>query len=287
MQNVFGKWVLKILRKIYSKVFVMRKIFLLLLVVVITSSCSKYQKLLKSSDYDLKYTKAMEYYQAEDYMRAATLLKELIGIYRGTERSEEAHFAYANCLYGMKDYILAGYYYKMFVQNYPTSSKSEESQFMSAYCNYKMSRNPRLDQTETYDALDGFQLFINLYPRSPRVAEATKLMDELRDKLVFKSYLNARLYFNLGNYLGNNYQSAIISARNSLDEFPDTKFREELSFLILEARYIEAVNSIEEKMNERLRETVDEYYSFINEFPKSQYLRKANKIFEVASSMLN
>lgn len=264
----------------------MRKILLLLLI-VLSTSCSKYQKLLKSTDYDLKYTKAMEYYQAEDYMRAATLLRELIGIYRGTEKSEEAHFAYANCLYGMKDYILGGHYYKLFVQNYPTSSKSEEAQFMAAYCSYKMSRNPRLDQTETYDALDGFQLFINLYPRSPRVAEATKLMDELRDKLVYKSYLSARLYFNLGNYLGNNYQSAIISARNSLDDFPDTKYREELSFLILEARYIEAINSVEDKMEERLRETVDEYYSFINEFPKSQYLRRANKIFEDASLRLN
>ncbi len=264
----------------------MRKILLLLSIVLI-SSCSKYQKLLKSNDHDLKFQKAMEYYQAEDYMRASTLLKDLIGIYRGTEKSEEAHIIYANCLYGMKDYILGGHYYKMFVQNYPTSNKSEEAQFMSAYCNYKMSRNPRLDQTETYEALDGFQLYINLYPRSPRVPEANKLMDELRDKLVYKSYLNARLYFNLGSYLGNNYQAAIISARNSLDEFPDTKYREELSFLILEARYIEAVNSVEEKIDERLKETIDEYYSFINEFPKSQFIRKANKIFEDASAILN
>jgi outer membrane protein assembly factor BamD len=264
----------------------MRKLFLLLLVVLVTS-CGEYQKLLKSTDNELKYTKAMEYYQAEDYVRAERLLKELIGIYRGTERSEEAHFAYTNCLYGMGDYIMADHYYQMFVQNYPTSDKAEEAYFMSAYCNYKMSRNPRLDQTETYNALDGFQLFINLYPSSPRLAEATKLMDELRDKLVYKSYLSARLYFNLGDYLGNNYQSAIISARNSLDEFPDTKYREELSFLILEARFIEAINSIEAKKADRLRQTVDEYYSFINEFPKSEYLRRANKILEETTSVLN
>jgi outer membrane protein assembly factor BamD len=263
----------------------MRKLLLLVLIVLF-AACGKYQKLLKSTDYELKYQKAMEYYQAEDYVRASTLLQELIGIYRGTDRSEEAHFAYANCLYGMKDYILAGHYYQMFVQNYPTSAKGEECQFMTAYCDYKLSHNPRLDQSETYKSIDGFQLFISLYPRSPRVTEASKLMDELRDKLVYKSYLNARLYFNLGDYLGNNYQSAIISARNSLNEFPDTKYREELSFLILEARYIEAINSIEEKKEDRLRQTVDEYFSFINEFPKSEYLRKANKIHEVTASLL-
>ena len=264
----------------------MRKLFLLLLVVLL-ASCGEYQKLLKSTDYELKYTKAMEYYQAEDYVRAERLFKELIGIFRGTQRSEDAHFAYTNCLYGMKDYILAGHYYQLFVQNYPTSDKAEEAYFMSAYCDYKMSRNPRLDQTETYNALDGFQLFISLFPNSPRLAETTKLMDELRDKLVYKSYLSARLYFNLGDHLGNNYQSAIISARNSLDEFPDTKYREELSFLILESRFIEAMNSVEQKKGDRLRETVDEYYSFINEFPKSTYLRQANKIFEETTAVLN
>jgi outer membrane protein assembly factor BamD len=264
----------------------MRSILFVVLLVFVTS-CSKYQKLLKSNDYDLKYTKAMEYYEAGDYMRASTLFGELISIYRGTERSETAHYIYADCLYKMRDYQMGGHFFRMFVQNYPTSDRAEDAQFMAAYCSYKQSPNPRLDQSATYNALEGFQLFINLYPGSERVGEATKLMDELRDKLVLKSYLNARLYYNLGTYMGNNYQSAVIAARNTLNEFPDTQFREELSFLILDAKFIQAVNSVPERMEERLRETMDEYYSFINEFPQSQYLRRANKIFEDTNAMLN
>jgi outer membrane protein assembly factor BamD len=158
---------------------------------------------------------------------------------------------------------------------------------MTAYSTYKLSPNPRLDQTPTYEALDAFQLFINIYPNSPRVVEATNLMDELRDKLVFKAYLNARLYFNLGTYLGNNYKSAIISARNILDEYPDTEYREELSFLILESKYNQAIKSIEELKEDRLRDAVDEYYSYINEFPSSQYVGRANQFFEILSKMLS
>ena len=265
----------------------MRNLFLWAAVVFLFTSCSQYQKLLKSTDYELKYKKAMEYYQAEDYTRAGTLLYELIDIYRGTEKSQEAHFAYANSLYGMKDYLLAAHYYRTFVQNYPTSPILEESQFMVAYCNYMMSLNPRLDQTETYAALDALQLFINLYPNSPRAEEAAYFMTELHDKLAYKSFLNAKLYFNLGRYLGNNYKSAVIVARNTLDEYPDTQYREELSFLILEAKYIQAMNSVEELKDERLRDTVDEYYSFVNEFPASQYLRRANQFFERVSEILN
>ncbi len=249
-------------------------------------SCSQYQKVLKSTDYELKYTKAMEYYEDEDYMRAATLLNELQGIYRGTDKAEVIQYTYASCLYGLHDYIMAGHYYRQFVKTYPSSALNEECQFMSGYCYYMQSPKPRLDQTDTYNAINEFQLFVNIYPSSDRVSEANRLMDELRDKLVYKSYLGAKLYFDLGNYMGNNYLSAVIAAQNSLKEYPDTKYREELSFLILEAKYIQAVNSVVEKKEDRMRDAIDEYFSFINEFPESEYMKKAVKIFEDASKVV-
>ena len=222
----------------------MKKLLFVLVIIPLLISCSQYQKLLKSTDYELKYTKAMEYYEAEDFMRAATLFNELQSIYRGTDKSEVISFTYSKCLYGLSDYIMAGHYFRQFYKTFPSSDYAEECQFMSAYCYYMVSPKPRLDQTDTYNAINEFQLFINLYPKSPRVEEAERLITELRDKLVYKSYLSAKLYFNLGNYMGNNYQSAVIAAQNSLKEFPDTKYREELSFLILEAKYIQAENSV-------------------------------------------
>ncbi len=235
----------------------------------------------------MKYTKALEYFEAEDFMRSATLLNELQGIYRGTDKAENITYTYAKCLYGLGDYLMAGHYFRQFVKSYPSSELNEDCQFMSAYCYYMQSPKPRLDQTDTYNAINEFQLFVNVYPRSSRVEEANRLMDELRDKLVYKSYLNAKLYFNLGNYMGNNYKSSVIAAQNSLKEFPDTKYREELSFLILEAKYIQAMNSVIEKKEDRIREAIDEYFSFINEFPKSQYMDKAVKIFNDASKEIN
>jgi len=248
--------------------------------------CSQYQKLLKSQDYELWYTKAMEYYQEEDYTRASTLFSQLINIYRGTDKAEEINYAYANALYGLGEYQIAGHYYQEYVRNYSVGDHAEECQYLSAYCYYKRSPKPRLDQTNTEDAIQEFQLFINMYPNSARVEEATRLMDELRDKLVFKSYLSARLYYDLGDYMGNNYQSAVIAAENSLKDFPDTKYREELSFLILESKYIQAEKSVVEKKIERARKAVDEYYNFINEFPESKFRKKADKILKDSESML-
>jgi outer membrane protein assembly factor BamD len=256
------------------------KAVLFTLTILVATSCSQYQKLLKSMDYEQWYIKGMEYYNMEDYMRASTLLGQLTSIYRGTDRAEIVLETYAKSLYGLKDYTMAGHYFREYVKTFPNGDKTEECQYMSAYCYYKESPKPRLDQTSTESAINEFQLFINMFPNSARVNEATRLMDEMRDKLVYKSYLNAKLYFDLGNYMGNNYKSAVIAAQNSLKEFPDTKYREELSYLILDAKYIQAVNSIEEKQAERYRETIDEYYAFYNEFPDSKYIKKANSILE-------
>ena len=253
---------------------------------LVAGGCSKYQKLLKSQDYELWYIEAMAYYEKEDYTRASTLLSQLVNIYRGTERAEELNYVYANCLYGLNNDLSAGHYYREFVKNFPISDKAEECMYMSAITYYNMSPKPRLDQTPTEQAIQEFQLFINMYPNSSRVEEATLLMDELRDKLVYKSYLNAKLYYDLGDYMGNNYMSAVIAAQNSLREFPDTKYREELSFLILESKYIQAVKSVEEKKNERLRDAIDEYYTFVNEFPEGKYKRRADKILSDSESML-
>lgn len=271
-----------------DKILKMKRLFIFFLFLpFLLSSCSNYHKLLKSTDSDLKYRKAMEFHANGDYLRASTLLGQLMRVTRGTDRSENVHFTYADCLFRMGDYLMAEQSFEMFVQNYPNSAHAEDAQYMIAYSNYRISPNPRLDQAHTYKAIEAFQLFISLYPRSDRVAEANKLMAELRDKLAYKAYLNARLYFDLGSYLGNNYQSAIITARNTIEAFPETRHREELSFLILDAKYILAVNSVEARMEERLRETIDEYHAFLNEFPTSEYIARANRIYQEVSALLN
>ena len=90
---------------------------------------------------------------------------------------------------------------------------------------------------------------------------------EIYRKLRASGMESAILYYNLGNYLGNNYESCVITAQNALKDYPYTDYREELSILILRARHEMAIYSVEDKKMDRYRETVDEYYAFKNEFP--------------------
>ena len=53
--------------------------------------------------------------------------------------------------------------------------------------------------------------------------------------------------------------------------------------LILKSRYQEAILSVDEKKEDRFRIVIDEYYSFINDYPESESREEADNIFKIAS----
>ncbi len=261
----------------------MRNIALLsMLALLLLAGCNDFNKVIKSTDYEYKFKKGIEYYDAGEYVRSGTLFQELINIYRGTSRADQIYYYYAKSMMGQKDYLMAVQYFRTLMREYPTSKYVEESQFMVGYCNYLLSPKVRLDQEVTINAIDALQLYINLYPFSERVDEAQRLIDELRDKLVEKSFLSARLYYDFENY-----KAAVISLENSLKEYPDSRYREELMFMLLRSKYLLAINSVEEKKELRLSSALDEYFAFVDEFPESKYRKDADKFYEDTAKLLN
>ena len=57
-----------------------------------------------------------------------------------------------------------------------------------------------LDQVNTSKAIGMMQSFINTYPNSTRVAEATQIIGKCREKLEEKDYKSAQLYYNIQQY---------------------------------------------------------------------------------------
>ncbi len=241
-------------------------------------SCGEYQAILKTQDPELWYRKGLEYYEQEEYSRAANLLGGVMTKYTGSSKYDTIVTTYANALANLGDYYTAAHYFQDYVKTYPSSPKAEECQYMAGYCYYKISPKAELDQTDSESAIDELQLFVTLYPDNEKADEANRMIKELEDKLAYKAFINAKLYFDLGNYMGNNYNSAVITAQNCLKKYPDTVHREELSFLILRAKYIQADRSVLAKQADRYRDAIDEYYSFVNEYPESEYRRDADKI---------
>ncbi|NDV82642.1 outer membrane protein assembly factor BamD [Bacteroides sp. 51] len=260
-----------------------KNLFVILLAALVLSSCGEYNKVLKSTDYEYKYEAAKNYFAKGQYGRAATLLNELITILKGTDKAEESLYMLGMSYYNQKDYSTAAQTFMTYYNTYPRGTYTELSRFHSGKALYLDSPEARLDQSGTYLAVRELQMFMEYFPQSLKKSEAQEMIFALQDKLVRKELYSSRLYYNLGNYMGNNYLSCVITAQNALKDYPYTVYREELSILILRAKYEMAINSIEERQDERYRDTIDEYYAFKNEFPESKFLKEAEKIFKESS----
>jgi len=260
----------------------MKKYFAYIVVLLIVTSCGNYQKLLKSTDPEEKLAAAKNYFLEKKYSKSSTLLLDLVQIYRNSKQGEEVLYLLAESLAGMKDYYSANAYYSEYIKSYPRGEYTQDSKFMLGYCYYLDSPDARLDQTATNNAIAALTEFTMLYPNSDKTEQAYKLIAEMEDKLAYKGFLEARLYYNLGTYLGNNFRAAVITAENTLKDYPNTKYRENLSFLILRAKYQEAVLSVAEKKKQRFSEVVDEFYKYSVEFPNSKNSAEANRILKEA-----
>lgn len=245
-------------------------IFLLLL-----TACDPYQKLLKSSDYELKYQKAKEYYNAGKFDRAIPLLEELLTVYKGTKDVEKMYYFYAYSHLCLQDYEMASFYFKNFTEYYPKSQYTEEANYLVAYAAYKMSPEIPLDQTPTRKAMESFQFFINQYPYSTKIDQANVYITELRQKLEQKGYNSANLYLKMERY-----KAAMYAFQSLLNDFPDTPRKEEIIYLTIKSGYLYATHSIESKKQERYEEVLKTYYTLIDEYPNSKYLKDAERIFK-------
>jgi len=253
----------------------MRKITTIILFALVVTSCSKYQKILKSSDLNLKFEKAVMYYEKDDYNRALPLLEELSTAFRGSAKAEEVNYYYAYCHFSLGDYLLASYLFDTYAKTYPNGRHTQECQYMTAYCYYLVSPVYKLDSKNTYKAIKQLQLFTNLYPKSDSLQKCNDLIDELRGKLAKKAFFKAKQY-----YKTEYYKSAIIAFKNILLDFPGSNYEEEIYFLIIESTFKLAKNSISDKQEERLVETIDAYNNFTEKYPNSKLLKQAKSTQE-------
>jgi outer membrane protein assembly factor BamD len=251
-------------------------------VLLFGSSCkSEFEKLRATADAETLHTRAFDYYEKGDYVKAQMLFELIINNLRGKVQAEKVYFYYANSHYYQKKYILASYYYKNFSNTFPNSQYREEADFMSAYSNYQLSPKFRLDQTYTDKSIEEFQLFANTYPNSKRVEECNLLIDQMRQKLEKKAVDEAELYYNLKQY-----QSALHVFENVLEDYPDTKEAEKLRYLAIRASFLLAQNSVFEKQADRYELTFKKSNAFIARYPDSRYIKEVKDINENSNNKI-
>lgn len=265
----------------------MKKYYLIIVAMAaMLTSCGEFNYLYKINDPDYKYEAAKTYFAKGEYSHAYSLLNDLITILKGSTKGEESVYMLGMSYYNSGDYSTAAQTFQQYYTVYPRGSYVERARFYAGKALYINSPEARLDQTETYSAIQELQVFLEYYPESQYKDEAQNMIFEMQDKLVEKEYYAARLYYNLGTYLGNNFQSCVITAQNALKDYPYTRYREDLSLLVMRAKYALAQNSVEDRRIDRYRDAADECYAFKNEFPESENVKVADDILESTEKVL-
>ena len=260
-----------------------------LLPLVLLSGCAKeFNSVYKSQDFKYKYEYAKENFALGKYQRAATLLQDLIIPEKGSQDAQECLYMLGMAEYKNMDYETAAETFKKYVKSYPRGEYAELAEYYVGQSLYMSTPEPRLDQTETVNAINAFQEYLDLYPDAKMKEDAQNKLFALQDKLVKKELYSAELYYNLGTYFGNcmgddggnNYEACIVTSQNALKDYPYTKLRENFATLIMKSKFHLAEQSVESKKMERYQDAEDECYGFLNEYPEKKEKKTAEEYIE-------
>ncbi len=241
------------------------------------AGCNGYNEVLKSTDSEYKLERAIGFIDSSQCYGALMVLEDLMNLTRGTSQGREVQYHHARAQNCLGDYYLARYYFKQFARTYPDDPRSELAQFEAAMCSYRLSPNPNLDQSETRTAIEELQLFMDRYPGSPMRDSCQTLIGNLRNKLERKSFETARLYHHTEQY-----KSATIALHQALKDYPDSPYREEMQWLIVDSHYQYAQQSTERRKLERYNEAIEAFLTFVARYPESRFMARAQRIYDAS-----
>ena len=195
----------------------MQKTVLLVLVVIVTLSCS-FHKDSSEMTADEHYKYAMELFEDEDYYEAENELRIITLRYSGTPITDDAQFYLAETYYEKEEYLVASSEYSRLIRDLPQSPYVEQASYKMALCYYHLSPRSELDQKFTENAIRELELFMVDYPYSEYNEDAKKYILELKTKLAKKLLKSAYIYRKLGAH-----DSALMYIDLLLERYYDTE----------------------------------------------------------------
>ncbi len=245
-------------------------------------ACSVVNNAIKSGDPEFAYQQALALYEDEKWDQASTLFEACRHIYMGTPREDTLTFYNARCKFKRHEWEDASVQLDTYRRKFGRSPFIEEAEGMYALCHYYMSPPPEYDQTMTTQAIIAITEFMSRYPDSEYNTEFSNMIDELTQRLMQKSYMNAYTYYKVGRY-----KAAIVAFKNAMKRYPESPYTEEMMYYQTVSAYRLAENSIESKQVDRYLAMLDNYYSFIAEYPDSKHVKELERMAKSARNFLD
>ena len=216
-------------------------VFLSAALLALSVSCkSQYDLLLNSTDHDLKYEKAFEYFNNEKYRKAGELFESLSQVSGGTDRDDTIKFywGYSNYLY--KDYVTAEANLKYFIDLYPLSPFTEYAKYLRIICLYNATyRDARLDK-KAFEAARIYYVMEDYV--ASRAAFRNILKDDAetiyREDILYYTAMSSYEYAlnSVPEKQRERYLTFVDDYYNFISEYADSQYRKELDGCYAKAR---------------------------------------------------
>lgn len=229
-----------------------------------------------------KFEAAKKFYESGRFLNASQLFEEIYPLYLGTNKGDSILFLFASSYYYNKDYLIAAFYFNDFQRKYPHSPHIEDAAFLKAKSYYMVSPNYNLDQSDTYLAKENLEMFANYYSDSKHIEEVNSMIDEVRNKLAYKDFSIANMYYHTENY-----KSAQIAFQNLMKDFPESDYIEEAFYILTKNNYEYAMKSVAAKKVERFQMVIDTKNKLKAKNENSIYLLEAEKLASEAEKRIN
>jgi outer membrane protein assembly factor BamD len=238
--------------------------FIILVCSFVLTGCGS-KEVVQSLSPEERFAKAKALFDNEDYLDAIQEFTIITLQYQGSAVAADAQYYLAECRFKRGEYLLASYEYQTLKRNMAASPRVPEAQYKLGLCFYMLSPKSRLDQQYTKRAIDELQAYVEYYPQSEFVADATAKIAELTNRLAKKDYDTAVLYTRMDYN-----KAALFYYDNVIEKYHDTEYAPlaylgKTELLMARKKYAEAKSVISK---------------FLEKYPNSVLRGRADKLNE-------
>ena len=234
-------------------------IFLFLLSLFINLNCSTTQE-PRSVPPSKLLREAKKFFKNDDAEKTKTKIQTIMEDFPDSKERIAGLMLLADVHYKEREYEEAKFHYQKFTELYPAHKFADRAHFYKAMANYKLSDLASRDLTPVHSALEGFENFINDFPKSTYKGQAKKKVQQCQDILALNIFEIGKFYFRTGSY-----QSAIIRLKSFMAEYPTHSYVAETEFLLAESYFHE----------QNYNQARAHYKTVLQKYPRTEFAKEA------------
>lgn len=255
-----------------------------------------YERLSPKPDLDQSYTlKALDAYQLflNAYPNGKYISEVNQAVTDMRKKLEKKALNAAELYYKMQSYKAAATCYINILKQYPDIAEGEYVSLMIIKSDFEYASNsiPSKKADRFENVIKNFNDFKDKFGQSKYLAEAAKYEHDSHYQAALSAFEWAEICALSDRE--NNFNIFFREAKDNLPAITEKRLNDEITlniekgyFLIVKSNFQAGEEKKSKDKLPHLQETVKTYYNFVDKYPKSRYLKEAEKMFNISTDLL-